>query len=63
MKPNLKEGEHFIMVDEFIWNYFKNRYGLKAKDHEILRMGIIVNEETEECLVEIYLRHILLLPL
>jgi hypothetical protein len=23
MKPNLKEGEHFILLDEFTWDFLK----------------------------------------
>lgn len=63
MKPNLKEGEHFILVDEFAWDFLKSRYEVKQQDHEIKRMGIVANEETEECLVELYLRQILIFPL
>jgi hypothetical protein len=62
MKPNLKEGEHFILVDEIAWDYLKSRYEVK-QDNEIKRIGIIANEETEECLVELYLRQILIFPL
>jgi hypothetical protein len=62
MKPNLKEGEHFILVDEIAWDFLKSRYEVK-QDNEIKRMGIVANEETEECLVELYLRQILIFPL
>jgi hypothetical protein len=55
MQPNLKEGEHFILVDEIAWDFLKSRYEVK-QDNEIKRMGIVANEETEECLVELYLR-------
>jgi hypothetical protein len=55
MKPNLKEGEHFILMDEIAWDYLKSRYEVK-QDNEIKRLGIIANEETDECLVELYLR-------
>lgn len=62
MKPNLKEGEHFILVDEIAWDFLKSRYEVKG-DNEIKRTGIIANEETDECLVELYLRQILIYPL
>jgi len=26
MKPGLKEGEDFMVVDEFVWDYVKSRY-------------------------------------
>ena len=55
LKPNLKEGVHFILVDEMVWDFFKSRYDCH-KGHEIKRLGIIANEETEECIVELYLR-------
>ena len=55
MKPNLKEGEHFILVDEFVWDFLKQRYEVKI-DHEIKRVGIVANEENDECLIELYLR-------
>ncbi len=29
MKPNLKEGEHFILMDEIAWDYLKQRYEVK----------------------------------
>lgn len=55
LKPDLKEGAHFIIVDEIVWDYLKSRYDLKS-ENEIKRMGIMANEETEECIVELYLR-------
>ena len=61
MKPNLKEGEHFMLVDEFTWDFVKARYQVQ-KDHEIKRMGISVNEDTEEGVVELYLRSIIIFP-
>lgn len=42
-----------MIVDEDIWNYVSDNYGV---ENDILRYGIIVNEETEECIVEIYLK-------
>jgi hypothetical protein len=40
----------------------RNRYEVEA-NQEIKRLGIIANEETEECIVELYLRQILIFPL
>jgi hypothetical protein len=56
LKPDLKEGAHFILVDEIVWDRLKSRYDLKAPEHEVRRKGIIANEETGECIVELYLR-------
>jgi hypothetical protein len=56
LKPNLKEGEQYMILDEKIWNYFVARYQVAGKEQEIVRYGIVVNEEMEECIVEIYLR-------
>lgn len=61
LKPGLKEGTDFMLVDEFLWNYLKSRYNCK-KDEEIKRLGIIVNDETEEGVVELYLRNITIYP-
>jgi hypothetical protein len=35
-------------------------YGVK---NEITRYGILVNEETEECIVEFYLKNVLIYPI
>lgn len=60
MKPNLKEGDDFLVVDEHIWKYLSEKYGVL---NDIIREGIVVNPDTEECIVEFYLKPILLYPL
>lgn len=49
-----------MIVDDNIWNYVSDIYGV---ENDIVRYGIIVNEETEECIVEIYLKSILIFPI
>lgn len=61
LKPNLKEGEDFLLVDEFVWDVIMKRFGCKP-DEDIQRLGIIVNEETEECIVELYLKTLSIFP-
>ena len=53
LKPNLKEGEDYMIVDDELFNFWFINYRV---DRDITRYGIIVNEETEECIVEIYLK-------
>ena len=60
LKPNLKEGEDFMIVDEDVWSYVSLRYSSK---NDIVRKGIMVNEETDEAIVEIYLKSVLILPM
>ena len=50
-----------MLVDEFTWDFVKARYQVQ-KDHEIKRLGISVNEDTEEGVVELYLRSIIIFP-
>ena len=61
MKPNLKEGEHFMLIDEFTWDCLKRRYSVK-EGQEIVRNGIVVNDETGEAIVELYLKPLLIYP-
>lgn len=49
-----------MIVDEHIFSYWNKRYGCK---NPIERAAIIVNEDTEEAIVEIYLKQILVLPI
>ena len=49
-----------MLVDEKIWLFWKEKYGC---DTEILRYGIMVNEDTEEAIVEVYLKHIQIFPI
>jgi hypothetical protein len=62
LKPGLKESEHFLLVDEFVWQQIKEKFSVK-NEHEIKRQGIIVNEETDECLVELYLKQLTIYPM
>lgn len=62
LKPDMKEGAHFIILDEIAWDKLKARYDVK-QNQEIKRMGILANEETGECIVELYLRQLLIIPL
>lgn len=41
-----------MLVDDEIFNYWKEIYGC---DIEIMRKGILVNEDTHEAIVEVYL--------
>ena len=43
MKPELKEGEDFMIVDSNIWEFLDEEYGYYQN---IMRFGIVVNEET-----------------
>jgi hypothetical protein len=56
----LKEGEDYMIVDKNIHEYWAKRYGCKVP---IERQAIIVNEDTEEAIVEIYLKEIQIYPL
>jgi hypothetical protein len=42
-----------MIVDEFIFLFWLDKYGV---DQDIIRYGILINEETEEAIVEIYLK-------
>jgi len=42
MKPDLKEGEDFMIVDSNIWEFLDEEYGYLQN---IMRFGIVVNEE------------------
>ena len=44
-----------MIVNEKIWNFLVARYQVEA-NQEIVRYGIMVNEDTEEAIVEVYLR-------
>ena len=49
-----------MLVDEQIFEFWKKEYGC---DLDIIRYGILVNEDTEEAIVEIYLKQILVFPI
>jgi hypothetical protein len=46
LKPDLKEGPHFIIVNEIVWDELKAQYDLKNPQQELKRQGILANEET-----------------
>ena len=60
LKPRLKEAEDYIILDESIWNYLKDSYGV---DQEIRRIGIEVDETSGEAQVEVYLKPIMIYPM
>jgi hypothetical protein len=61
LKPSLKEGEDFLLVDEFVWECIVGRF--KCKPNEVIqRQGILANEETDECVVELYLKTLTIFP-
>ena len=60
MKPNLKENEDYLIIDHDIWQYVSEKYGF---NQDILRFGVKTSEESEECIVEIYLKQILVHPI
>lgn len=60
MKPNLKEGEDYMIVDENIFNYLVKKYQC---NNPVQRIGILINEDTEEAIVEIYLKPIQIFPI
>ena len=62
LKPNLKEGEDYMIVNQEIWCFWVDNYKFEA-ENEIQRFGIIVNEDTEEAIVEIYLKQVLVMPI
>ena len=62
LKPSLKEGEHFMIVDEFIWDFLYSRYKV-VKDNVVQRFGITANDDTGEAIVELYLRKIMIFPI
>ena len=49
----MKEGEDYMIVNESIRNYIHSKYGANL---EVIRFGITVNEESEEAIVEVYLK-------
>lgn len=61
LKPALKEGEDFLLVDEFVWECIIGRFGC-SDDQVIQRQGILANEDTEECIVELYLKTLTIFP-
>ena len=63
LKPDLKEGPNFIIVNEIVWDELKARYDLKSPQQVLKRQGILANEETGECKIELYLKEILIIPL
>lgn len=60
IKPNLKEGEDYMIVDDKIWQYVSERYSSK---NDLVRFGIKVNDTTGECIVEVYLKRIQISPI
>ena len=61
LRPNLKEEEDFMILNEEIFEIIRNRYGVN-EGHEVLRYGIEASEETKECVIELYLRPIRFFP-
>lgn len=49
-----------MIVDDDIWQYISERYG---SENDILRFGIKTGEDSDECIVEIYLKRILIFPI
>ena len=49
-----------MIVDDELFNFWFINYRV---DRDITRYGIIVNEETEECIVEIYLKQVQVYPI
>ena len=60
LKKGLSEGKDYMVVDEFTWEFFKNRFRAKG---EIIRKGIRVSKETKDCIVELYLKQLLVYPI
>lgn len=60
LRKGLLEGKDYLVIDEFTWEFFKGKY--KAKQ-EIIRYGIQVSNESNECIVELYLRQYLVYPI
>jgi len=44
-----------MIVDDKIWCYVYDLYGA---NNDLVRYGIKVNDESEECIVEVYLKRI-----
>lgn len=56
LKPNLKEGVDYLLVDTMIYDFLLKKYGCKP-NHEVKRMGISVGEEDlGEGILELYFR-------
>ena len=58
LKKNMKEGDHFMLVDAAIHDYWVSRY---RETNPIKRYGII--DESGEGVVEIYLKRFNLYPI
>lgn len=49
-----------MIIDDDIWQYVSDKYGC---ENDILRIGVKTSEESDECIVEIYLKKILIFPI
>ena len=58
LKPHMKEGDHFMLVDKNVHSYWAVKYG---KVNQIQRFGI--KDESGEQVVEIYLKPFNLYPI
>jgi hypothetical protein len=64
LKPNMKEGLNYMLVNEEIFDFLLKKYGCQP-GHEIKRYGISVGEEgLGEAILEVYFRpiHFVIVP-
>jgi len=61
LKPNIKEGVDFMILNEEIFEIIRKSHGVND-GHEVIRYGIEANEETKEAVVELYLRPVRFFP-
>lgn len=55
MKPLMKEGDDYMIVDDDIWKYVSDIYGAA---NDIMRFGVKTSEDSFDCIVETYLKRI-----
>jgi len=58
LKPNTKEGDDYMLVDEQIHRYWEMKYG---EVNELKRFGI--EDEDGEIVVEVYLKRFNIYPI
>jgi hypothetical protein len=48
------------LVDDKIWSYIFEKYGAYT---DLVRYGIRASDESEECIVEVYLKRLMVFPI
>ena len=70
LRKDLKEQSDYHVLSCDIWNFFKDFYGLNTNapsggvmNHEIERKAMVLNDESNECIVEVNLRPVMIFPM